>query len=294
MIYLKAPADGRNVDGIGAVLQCQLLIFAISKRLGFDFLFDGFSRLTHYQHCNLSQEEFMKDVNDFFGGKITIENQDSINKLQLNQITEEKLSELCLRNPEKDLIVEFSAGHIMKFFCRNNKEILHEDKKSIEILRQRLSIRKNLEYSDFTRDVKNIAIHIRNYNSIDICHAEVRDYFNVSKKDYHTNLIESISSLYEGQNSHIRVYSQGTSKDFEFLTAAKISNNHTVSLHIEEHPVSSLFYMINSDVLIMANSSFSWISHLIGSHELVCMKYNFNHPMYRKNLRIIDKNGIIQ
>jgi len=70
-----------------------------------------------------------------------------------------------------------------------------------------------------------------------------------------------------------------------------LHENHTISFHIEEYPIISLYYMINSDVLVMANSSFSWISHLYGNHELVCMKQGFNHPMYSLNLKEIDKNG---
>lgn len=290
MIYLSVNSDGKNIEGMGAMIQAQLLCYAISKNFNVGFHFSKLKNLTHYQYYNVDKEEFIDDINKFFNlpsiddSKIT--KKINLNILDKNIIYDFKKSS----NDNENIILEFEQKPILKFFV-NNELIKEVEKNSIiKSLKHNLVLQEKFKQS-FSKDEKNIAVHIRKYTSTDSSPDISRDLFKPEKKQYYINLLECLSNLYKNQKSKFRIYAQGSINEYEFFNSIKLHENHTLSFHVEEYPIISLYYMINSDVLVMANSSFSWISHLYGNHELVCMKQGFNHPMYSLNLKEIDKNG---
>lgn len=290
MIYLSVNSDGKNTEGIGAMAQAQLLCYAISRSFGVGFHFSKFENLTHYQHYDVGQEEFIDDANRFFNFP-SLDDSKITRKINLNKLEKNTIDDL--RKSVKDnenVVLEFDQKPILKFFVKNGVIKEAENKSTIRSLKSNLFLEDKFK-QQFSIDEKNIAIHIRKYTSTDSSPDESRDLFVPEKKQYYTNLLERLSLLYENQKSKFRIYAQGSIDEYEFLNSAKLHENHTLSFHIEEYPIVSLYYMINADVLVMANSSFSWISHLYGNHELVCMKQGFNHPMYSLNLKEIDKNG---
>jgi len=290
MIYLSVNSNGNNTEGIGAMVQAQLLCYSITKMLNVGFYFSKFKNFTHYQHHNVSQEEFMDDVNKFFNfpsiDDSNVTRKISVNKLEKNTIDDFKRK----AKDNENVVLEFDLKLIFKFFINNALIKEAENKSTIRSLKSNLVLEDKFKQA-FSTDEKNIAIHIRKYTSTDSAPDSSRDLFVPEKKQYYINLLERLSFLYENQKSKFRIYAQGSIEEYDFLNSAKLHENHTISFHIEEYPIISLYYMINSDVLVMANSSFSWISHLYGNHELVCVKQGFNHPMYSLNLKEIDKNG---
>ena len=50
MIYLFTKADGKQTEGIGAVAQCQIHTYTLSKMLGVGFASTKFENLQHYKN----------------------------------------------------------------------------------------------------------------------------------------------------------------------------------------------------------------------------------------------------
>ena len=65
MIYLYTKADGLQTEGIGAVAQCQIHTYTLSKMLNIGFASTKFENLMHYQEHD-TQENFCRDVTNFF------------------------------------------------------------------------------------------------------------------------------------------------------------------------------------------------------------------------------------
>ncbi len=293
MIYLSVNSDGKNTEGIGAMVQAQLLCYVISKSLDVGFYFSKFKNFTHYQHCDIGQEEFMNDINNFF-------NLPSIDDSKITKtISLDRLEKSVINDLKKDIkndehvVLQFEQKVILKFFVINNLIKEAENKSIIRSLKNSLVLDDKFKQPFFSNE-KNIVVHIRKYTKTDSCASPIRDLFTAEKKQYYINLIECLSLLYKDKKSKFRIYAQGSINEYTFLSSAKLHQDHTLSFHIEEYPIISLYYMINADVLAMANSSFSWISHLYGQHELVCVKEGFNHPMYSLHTKTIDKSGMIE
>lgn len=292
MIFFSANSDGGNTEGIGAMVQAQLLCYSISKFFNLGFHFSKFKNFTHYQHYNVSQEKFMNDVNEFFNFP-SIDESKITKKIKLDRLEKNIINDIIKSTKEdENIILEFNQKNILKFFVSNNLIKESEKNSSIRSLKSNLILNKKFK-KPFSKYEKNIAIHIRKYTSTDCCQSQKRDLFSESKQQYYINLTECLSNLYQEHKSRLRIYAQGNLDEYAFLNNSKLSKKHKLSFHIDEYPLTSLFYMINSDVLAMANSSFSWISHLYGNHELVCVKEGFDHPMYSSNLKTINKDGII-
>jgi hypothetical protein len=132
------------------------------------------------------------------------------------------------------------------------------------------------EQKYFKNNKKNIAIHIRKFTKTDNCTITNREYFTEARKNIYLNYIEQL----DNENHMFHIYSQGTEEEFEFL------KKENVILHIEENPLISLYHIINADFLITANSSFSYIAHLLGTHEKCFGRSNFWHK-WKKETKLI-------
>ena len=65
MIFLYTPADGNQTEGIGAVAQCQIHAYVLSRMMQVEFVGRPFTGLQHYQEYS-TQEEYCDAVTDFF------------------------------------------------------------------------------------------------------------------------------------------------------------------------------------------------------------------------------------
>ena len=82
------------------------------------------------------------------------------------------------------------------------------------------------------------------------------------------NLINFLKSSTEGRKTTLHIHSQGFITKFdEFLDLKE--NDFNVRIHLDDHPVSDLYHMANADLLIMANSSFSWIASFLNSNQII-------------------------
>ena len=123
MIYLETNSDGSKScsainsgknEGIGAILQSQLLLYAICKKLGVEFYNQGFKNIGHSTYSEYSEEEWDDLFTNFFNL--------STNKIIENQISFKKIDEELIsfieanKNSSKDYnenICQYTIDHAM-------------------------------------------------------------------------------------------------------------------------------------------------------------------------------------
>ena len=85
------------------------------------------------------------------------------------------------------------------------------------------------------------------------------------------NLINNIEETFDF-DKEFHIYSQGDESQFETF----LNLGWNVTLHLDEHPLTSLYHMIKSDIRVMSNSSMSYLSSLYGQ-GLSIARDNFPH-----------------
>ena len=234
-------SDGKGTEGIGAMLQYQIFCMAYASLNKCNYHFGGFKNLQHYQYFNDSQEEFGKSFDRLFN-----------------------LPGLSVCNSNKE---HLDPSLLLRFGQENLEEIWNSN--ITTALNQLLFLEKSHHY--FDQDYINVAVHIRVRTSLDNCNAPQREYFKHNDDAYYNNVINNIAGIDFEKPVKFHIYSQGQDTDFDLPEGCE--------LHINEHPAISLYHMIKSDILVMGNSSFSWVSHLYGNCASV-VKSSFYHTTY--------------
>jgi hypothetical protein len=265
-IFFTTSSDGLKTEGIGAVVQYQIICYILSKIYDTQFYFTGFKNLHHYQYFDTTQEKWDQEINDFFNFKTS-----SFLTHDVININNDSLLSNSLEIKET-VILNFEGAYLMRTMYKiidkiKTREVLLE-------LKNNLKLKQEQKY--FKNNKKNIAIHIRKFTKTDNCTITNREYFTEARKNIYLNYIEQL----DNENHMFHIYSQGTEEEFEFL------KKENVILHIEENPLISLYHMINADFLITANSSFSYIAHLLGTHEKCFGRSNFWHK-WKKETKLI-------
>jgi len=256
MYTVATSSDGKNTEGIGALAQYQLMCIGLAKLHELDYTFSPFVGLQHYQYFNVTQERFCQDVNNLFNfdaAPLPTEQTRYLSPVELMREGQEKLEGLFPTLSKQNLYLEDSKKY-------------------------------------FKQDEVNVAIHVRVYTQTDCCTASSREYFNANgnldHKAYYANIMSTLKKAYGGRKVVFHVYSQGTPKDFEFF----FDLDPNVILHIEEYPTVSLYHMATSDVLVMANSSLSYVAHLYGKCFTIA-RDSFYHKLYEKTSVRADQTG---
>lgn len=277
MIFLTTNADGRNTEGIGAMVQYQMFCYCLSKHLGVDYVFSKFKNLQHWQYHYEDQQKFVNDVNVFFNiPSSKIESIESIEKISV-QPNDKELADIINSSLNKNIIIDISPITLMQY-GQSNIEVI-EKNNWLRDLKSNISFDQKSIYENYDQYF-NVAIHIRKFTKTDCDPSAIRDLYDVSKNQYYVNLIDDIIKKYQDKKLKIHIYSQGNDSDF-----FKLKRDNLVEFHVEEHPLTSLYHMINSDVFVMANSSLSYIVSLYRS-GLTYKKNNFYHSTYLDTIRL--------
>jgi len=234
-MYFTTNSDGNNTEGIGAMAQYQIICYILSKLYNTKYYFTGFKNLTHYQYFNTTQKQWSKDITKFFNLPVSKKSKlPVVNFSETNYDLNSLLNQNIILNIEPNYLLQFIDDYI--------------DNLSVQSILKEIgnNIKFNNKLYYFNKEKQNIAIHIRKYTQTDCDPHPNRELFDESKKDYYINLVNLLNS----NDSIFHIYSQGNDKDFNFL------KRDNVVLHIEEHPLTSLYHMINADMLVTANSSF--------------------------------------
>ena len=274
-IFLATNSDGMNTEGIGAMVQYQMACYAASKKYGIKYAFFGFKNLTHYQYFNITQQQFCDDVNKFFSfPNQFVKGEDY--EIQSFFGFDNTFFEFVKSHSNEDNTICFISPKGLMNFLESNIEEIYNSKTLIDL-------RSNLQFPfvEETKNQKQISLHVRKYMHTDCDPNPIRDCFDSSKRNRLTKLVDKLSNLYP--QSDIHIHSQGN----DLIDIKNDLKANNVTLHLDEYPIKSIYRMINSDILVAANSSMSYISHLFGK-PITLIRDSFYHKMYSKNTIFLD------
>lgn len=291
MIHLFTSASGNNTEGIGAIAQCQIHAYTLSKLLGINFIGQKFTNLQHYQEHS-TQEKFCEDVTRFFNVPNIMDVPEGVIRFQ--GIDDEFITFVGENSEsQEDIFVEIDKHDLMRFADANSKNW----DKFIPDLASRVDFDQSQYY--FDEDKINISLHITNFiEGRDNDRSSQREQFvpGNTKEHYYINLLQKLDNIFSSVDNgtlfvekeyHIYSRSQtpGDISQFESFTKLGLP----IKFHIDEHPLVSLYHLIQSDVKVLSNSSFSYISALYGQ-GLSIARDNFQHVI-PSNVVYIDYDG---
>ena len=279
-MYIFNRADGKQTEGIGAVAQCQIHTYTLSKMLNVGYVSTNFKNLQHYQEHS-TQEKFCEDVTKFFNfpNSQAIESVDD--SVYFERVDQNFVDFVKKNQKDDDLYVEIGNIDLMRI-ADNNYQIW---KPFIKELSPLVFFDQDKYYYD---DEKlNIALHITNFiEGRDNDRSLSREQFvqGNKKEQYYINLLKKFDKIFNQDNKtgslekeyHIYSRSQtpGDLSQFESFTKLGLP----IKFHIDEHPLISLYHLINSDVKVLSNSSFSYISSIYGEGVSIA-RTNFHHKI---------------
>jgi hypothetical protein len=252
MIKKYTRFDGNNLEGLGSILQSQLHLYAYCRMNGFKPNMVKLINISHYQYTNQSYEIYNKKINDFF-------------------------SFFDSDNSDGDYI---DPNWLIRVW---GEQFNHEKKYYINELSDKII------YSDefyFDRNKTTLTLHIRSFNTEDVCHDRNREYYDKNKEKYYYNLIQNLKKIH-GENLDIHLFSQGDEENFRIF-----KDIFDCKLHINVDIIKTFYHLMMSDILITSNSSFSWCPHLFGINKHVYSRDNFFHSWY-PNVKKVDLFGNI-
>lgn len=274
MIYLFNKADGLQTEGIGAVAQCQIHTYTLSKMLGVEFASTKFENLQHYQEYD-TQENFSNDVTNFFNFPNQIE--PPSDAVKFDHVDQTFLDFIEKNRNGDDIYVEISNKDLIRVAISNTEKW----SSVIPDLSKLVSIDDSKKY--FDEDKLNISLHITNFiEGRDNDRTAQREQFEQGnrKEKYYIDLLQKFDdifnrrgrTLFVDKEYHIYSRSQtpGDLSQFEAFTKLGLP----IKFHIDEHPLISLYHLIQSDVKVLSNSSFSYMAALYG-HGLNVVRDNF-------------------
>lgn len=285
-IYLQTNSDGKKSpgyknsgrkEGIGAIAQYQLLLYAICKKLKVNFYNSGFKNIGHSSYTNYSEDEWSDSFTKFFNfsSDFSIEN-----KIHFSKINEELFSFIKQnKNTSSDVLIYLEPEDVLEY----GQSIINE----IYENKYLTNLKNNLCFGEkyFSNDILNISFHIRNINSEDNSFQDFRELYNKNNLFY-INIIEQLKKVCN-EKVKLHIHTQGNQKDFDELLNYH-QDKFEIELHMNDHPISDIYHMSCADLLIMANSSFSWISHLM-NYNVTLVRDNFWHSTYPNTIKL-DKN----
>ena len=274
MIYLFTKADGKQTEGIGAVAQCQIHTYTLSKMLGVGFASTKFENLQHYQEYD-TQENFSNDVTNFFNFPNQIE--PPSDAVKFDHVDQTFLDFIEKNRNGDDIYVEISNKDLIRVAISNTEKW----SSVIPDLSKLVSIDDSKKY--FDEDKLNISLHITNFiEGRDNDRTAQREQFvqGNRKEKYYIDLLQKFDdifnkrgrTLFVDKEYHIYSRSQtpGDLSQFEAFTKLGLP----IKFHIDEHPLISLYHLVQSDVKVLSNSSFSYMAALYG-HGLNVVRDNF-------------------
>jgi len=268
MIYFRTNIDGEDTEGIGSICQWNLLLYCIAKHLGVEVSIPPFKNIAHYDYTEYSSKEWSKSFTDFFNFPC-IENFDE----EINFFGSYNDLEELVKNNTKNILINIPKMFIVEY-GQNNLPIFFENR-YLEDIKNNLKSDENY----FLKDHTNISLHIRSNNPNDVdFHPSREAFLNHIDSSKFLNLIDELQSKHKNDNVCLHIHSQGSIENFEDIVNLS-TKKFKIECHLNEHPTVDIYHMSNSDYLIMANSSYSWICHLL-NYNPTYVRDNFWHSTY--------------
>lgn len=272
--------DGFGTEGIGSMIQYHLLLEFYADFIGVDFTYPGSSNFSHHSYSGYSESEYLKLIDTFFNFPNLKNEWDQVHNItQINQ----SLFSLIEDNKDnnKKILVNLSNCHKqIESLCQQNVNNIFT-KERVDKIRNKLILTGEKYFND---DI-NISLHLRTTNPNDIPSeivSPLREYYVKESGFYrYRNLINFLKENTQNQKVTLHIHSQGFTTNFEEFLEFR-TDEFDVKIHIDDHPVVDLYHMSNSDLLVMSNSSFSWVSSLLNSNQKI-VRDNFTNGSFTHN-----------
>lgn len=279
-IYLTTNTDGWDTEGIGCICQWNLLLFCISKDLRVNLTIPPYKNIAHYNYTSYSSEEWSGSFTKFFNFPhetnfdVECDFNGSYEDLKVFVEENKNKEEKILIDVPKMFIVDHGQSNINRFF---EKQYLKE-------------IRDGLKVDDtyFENGVVNISLHIRSNNANDVDFSNSREAFgrHIDSTKFKT-LIGELIEKHKDEQVHLHIHSQGQIENFYDIMEL-YTESFKITCHLNDHPTKDIYHMSHADYLIMANSSYSWICHLLSGNPTY-VRDNFWHSVYPNSV-FLDSN----
>lgn len=250
-----------NKDGAGAQALAIMSTILFAQDMGLTYVHTPFQYIEH----NLENNPLWETEWEKFFGLGT--NELALNKIQhdaLNKIVLDDISKLSYKS--RDVLYSVKNCHrYTNLFPNRYSHILDK-------LRSKYNYKLKKSYPTFySKDSTSIAVHIRRGDITKKSIASKR-YTNNS---YIYNLLSKIQKILDklSLKYSIHIYSQGKLEDFGEL------HNLNADFHLDESVFNTFHNLINSDILVMSKSTFSYDAALL-SHGI-----KFYEPFLHKQLR---------
>ena len=273
--------DGWGTEGVGSMIQHQLLLYFFSDFIGIPFTYTGSKNFAHHNYTEYSEDEFHKSIDTFFNfpkientwDKVydytgdTDRHQKGIHNKSFFDNEFFDLVEKYKRSDDR-ILLNLNGCHMkIHNYCGENLEKIFT-KDRIDRIRNNLVFDGKKYFND---DI-NISLHVRTPNPNDIPKEIVSPYreYYIKENDFcrYTNLINFLKEQTENKKTILHIHSQGFSTDFTEFFVFK-DENFDVQLHIDDHPISDIYHMSSADIFIMSNSAFSYIPCLLNSNRKI-------------------------
>jgi hypothetical protein len=287
-LYLTLDSvDGKNTEGIGNICYYHILLFALSKKLGIGFHCENFRNIAHYNYTEYSSKEWDESFTKFFN--FPYKNNFDM-EVSFTDVDERYFSFIDEnKNSEIDFLIKLDScertnwsGHYsLMNYCQNNIPNIFTEKTVIDI-------RDNLIFNETDKyfgEQFNISVHIRIVNPNDVDITPNRELYN-KDVDFprYKNLIHQLKRKYSDREVVLHIHSQGEPQYFSDIV--DLSNpSFKINLHLNDHPSSDIYHMAHADLLVMANSSFSLLPHLLNINKTI-VRNNFWHFTYPNTIHV--------
>ncbi len=242
MIYLTYDIN-KNNDGMGAQYQRIIGIICIALYYNYEYVHTPIENMEH-----LDNNDYLEKIEDFFQIKNNFKNVNQYNYDNIISLDNPSIYDIeSISNASSDINV------LIKIFlpyniCENKIEIYE---KGMPYLRKIMG-----KYED---NQVNIAIHVRRGDV-----SQTNNSFRYTPLDDIINVIHSLKEKYVHSNFHIFTQvNEHNQHEFDELI-----KDTSITLHENEDQIETIKYLINSDVLIICKSSFSYLAGLYNNNTV--------------------------
>lgn len=264
--------DKPHTQGIGGVLQGELLAYFISKYYNYDFIRNKFFYYKGHEK-NFNSKKWRKIFN-FFGST----------KIKKKILKVHRLSQLKIKyNQILSVPLDISLNFFKKLSKSNQTTIVENFRK--------IFWKKNI-YLKKKSKKKIIVLHIRNFSKGDEILGDESLNYEIFSYDYkmpynnpifynnwYSQLIKKIfnKNKLNKKNSIMYICSTGDEKDF-FQIKKKLKKFSNLKLRLNYNSFQDFELMINADYLVMAQSSFSYLISFINDKKKY-IRNGFRQPL---------------
>jgi hypothetical protein len=90
-----------------------------------------------------------------------------------------------------------------------------------------------------------------------------------------------LKNTFADKEVNLHIHSQGFTSDFTEFTQLK-TDKFNIIVHLDDDAINDLYHMSHADLLVMSNSSFSWVASLLNSNQKI-VRDNFTNGPFTIN-----------